>query len=46
VVPAAIWEKSYSQFLVHPLFVFKTLDKIPMLFTAFRRKLKKSADPP
>ena len=42
VVPAASWEKSYSQFLVHPLFVFKTLDKIPMLFTAFRQKIEKN----
>lgn len=42
ILPAAIWEKSYSQFLVHPLFVFKTLDKIPMLFTAFRQKVEKN----
>ncbi len=41
-VPAAVWEKSYSQFLVHPLFVFKTLDKIPMLFTSFRQKIEKN----
>lgn len=42
VVPLAIWEKSYSQFLVHPFFVFKTLDKIPMLFTTFRQKIEKN----
>jgi deoxyribodipyrimidine photo-lyase len=42
VVPTAIWEKSYSQLLVHPLFVFKTLDKIPMLFTSFRQKIEKN----
>ncbi|MFD2544518.1 deoxyribodipyrimidine photo-lyase [Kaistella montana] len=41
-IPAANWEKSYSQFLVHPHFVFKTLDKIPMLFTAFRKKIEKN----
>jgi len=41
-IPAAIWEKSYSQFLVHPLFVFKTLDKIPMVFTTFRQKIEKN----
>lgn len=41
-IPAAIWEKSYSQFLVHPHFVFKTLDKIPMLFSAFRKKIEKN----
>lgn len=42
VIPSAIWEKSYSQFLVHPHFVFKTLDKIPMLFTSFRQKIEKN----
>ena len=42
VIPDAIWEKSYSQFLVHPLFVFKTLQKIPMLFTTFRQKIEKN----
>lgn len=41
-VPGATWEKSYSQFLVHPLFVFKVLDKIPMLFTTFRQKIEKN----
>lgn len=41
-LPAVIWERSYSQFLVHPLFVFKTLDKIPMLFTTFRQKIEKN----
>lgn len=42
VIPSAIWEKSYSQFLVHPHFIFKTLDKIPMLFTSFRQKIEKN----
>ncbi|WP_288376213.1 DASH family cryptochrome [Chryseobacterium culicis] len=42
VVPSAVWEKSYSQFLVHPLFVFKVLDKIPLLFTTFRQKIEKN----
>ncbi|MDQ1161590.1 deoxyribodipyrimidine photo-lyase [Chryseobacterium sp. SORGH_AS 447] len=42
VLPSAVWEKSYSQFLVHPLFVFKTIEKIPMLFTAFRQKIEKN----
>lgn len=42
VAPAAIWEKSYSQFLLHPLFVFKIWDKIPMLFTTFRQKIEKN----
>ncbi|WP_126651509.1 DASH family cryptochrome [Chryseobacterium aureum] len=41
-VPSATWEKSYSQFLVHPLFVFKVMDKIPMLFTTFRQKIEKN----
>ncbi|WP_294224446.1 DASH family cryptochrome, partial [uncultured Chryseobacterium sp.] len=42
VLPSAEWEKSYSQFLVHPLFVSKTIDKVPMLFTAFRQKIEKN----
>jgi len=42
VLPTAGWEKSFSQFLVHPLFVSKTMDKIPMLFTAFRQKVEKN----
>lgn len=42
IIPNAVWEKSYSQFLIHPLFVFKTLDKIPMLFTTFRQKIEKN----
>lgn len=42
VLPSAVWEKSYAQFLVHPLFVFKTIKKIPMLFTAFRQKIEKN----
>ncbi|WP_146940285.1 DASH family cryptochrome [Chryseobacterium hagamense] len=42
VLPMAGWEKSYSQFLVHPLFVSRTMDKIPMLFTAFRQKVEKN----
>lgn len=42
IVPAAIWEKSYSHFLVHPFFVFKTLGTIPMLFTTFRQKIEKN----
>ncbi|WP_066433414.1 DASH family cryptochrome [Chryseobacterium sp. CCH4-E10] len=42
IIPNAVWKKSYSQFLIHPLFVFKTLDKIPMLFTTFRQKIEKN----
>jgi deoxyribodipyrimidine photo-lyase len=42
IIPNVVWEKSYSQFLIHPLFVFKTLDKIPMLFTTFRQKIEKN----
>ncbi len=42
VLPAAAWEKSYSQFLVHPLFVAGTMDKIPMMFTTFRQKIEKN----
>lgn len=42
IVPAAVWEKSYSQFLVHPFFVFKTLGIIPMVFTTFRQKIEKN----
>ncbi|SHF44127.1 DASH family cryptochrome [Chryseobacterium takakiae] len=42
MIPDAVWEKPYSQFLVHPLFVFKTLVKIPMLFTTFRQKIEKN----
>lgn len=42
IIPDAAWEKPYSQFLVHPLFVFKTLNKIPMLFTTFRQKIEKN----
>jgi len=42
VVPTAGWEKSYSQFLVHPLFVSSTMDNIPMLFTTFRQKVEKN----
>lgn len=42
VLPSAEWEKSYSQFLIHPLFVSKTMDKVPMLFTAFRQKIEKN----
>lgn len=42
VLPMTGWEKSYSQFLVHPLFVSRTMDKVPMLFTAFRQKVEKN----
>lgn len=42
IIPSAFWVKSYSQFLIHPLFVFKTLGKIPMLFTTFRQKIEKN----
>lgn len=42
VLPSAVWDKSYSQFLVHPFFVFKIIEKIPMLFTAFRQKIEKN----
>jgi deoxyribodipyrimidine photo-lyase len=42
---AAIWEKSYSQFL-HPLFVFKIWIKFRCFLPRSGRKLKKSADPP
>ncbi|WP_294298904.1 DASH family cryptochrome [uncultured Chryseobacterium sp.] len=42
VLPMAGWEKSYSQFLVHPLFVSSTMDKIPMMFTTFRQKVEKN----
>lgn len=41
-IPNATWEKSYSQFLVSPDFVFQKLDKIPMLFTSFRQKIEKN----
>ena len=41
-VPYAFWEKSYSQFLLHPFFVCKVLDKIPDLFTTFRNKIEKN----
>lgn len=42
MLPAAEWEKSFSLFLVHPLFVSRIMDKIPMLFTAFRQKVEKN----
>ncbi|KAA0128414.1 DASH family cryptochrome [Chryseobacterium sp. SN22] len=42
VLPMAEWERSCSQFLVHPLFVSRIMDKIPMLFTAFRQKVEKN----
>lgn len=42
ILPSAIWEKTYSQFLVHPLFAFKVLGSVPMLFTAFRQKIEKN----
>lgn len=41
-VPYAFWEKSYSQFLLHPFFVCKVFDKIPDLFTTFRNKIEKN----
>lgn len=42
IIPFAVWEQSYSQFLVHPLFVFKMMGTIPMLFTTFRQKIEKN----
>ncbi|MEZ7526246.1 DASH family cryptochrome [Cloacibacterium normanense] len=36
------FEKSYSQFLLEPDFVFKKLEKIPALFTTFRNKVEKN----
>lgn len=42
ILPSVIWEKSYSQFLIQPEFVFKHSDQIPMLFTAFRQKIEKN----
>ncbi|MFN4075857.1 MAG: DASH family cryptochrome [Cloacibacterium sp.] len=35
-------EKSYSQFLLDPEFVFEKLEKIPALFTTFRNKVEKN----
>ena len=36
------FEKSYSQFLLEPDFVFERLEKIPALFTTFRNKVEKN----
>lgn len=36
------FEKSYSQFLLEPKFVFERLEKIPALFTTFRNKVEKN----
>ena len=36
------FEKSYSQFLLDPEFVFEKLEKIPALFTTFRNKVEKN----
>ena len=36
------FEKSYSQFLLEPDFVFEKLEKIPGLFTTFRNKVEKN----
>src|SRR5690606_12101372 len=33
--PQIRWNKSYSQFLIHPQFTFSVFEKIPDLFTAF-----------
>lgn len=41
VLPETNWIKSYSQFLLEPEVVFEKLDKIPLLFTAFRQKIEK-----
>jgi len=42
VLPSVIGLKSYSQLLLEPDFVFGKLDKIPLLFTAFRQKIEES----
>lgn len=36
------FEKSYTQFLLDPEFVFEKLEKIPALFTTFRNKVEKN----
>lgn len=42
VLPHVKFEKSYSQFLLEPEFVFERLEKIPALFTTFRNKVEKN----
>ena len=42
VLPHVKFEKSYSQFLLEPEFVFGKLEKIPALFTTFRNKVEKN----
>ena len=42
VLPHVKFEKSYSQFLLEPDFVFERLEKIPALFTTFRNKVEKN----
>lgn len=42
VLPHVKFEKSYSQFLLKPDFVFERLEKIPALFTTFRNKVEKN----
>ena len=42
VLPHVKFEKSYSQFLLEPDFVWERLEKIPALFTTFRNKVEKN----
>jgi deoxyribodipyrimidine photo-lyase len=42
VLPHVRFEKSHSQFLLEPNFVFGKLEKIPALFTTFRNKVEKN----
>ena len=42
ILPNTFWTKSYSQLLFQPNFVYSTLAKIPIHFTAFRQKVEKS----
>lgn len=41
IFPNVKWVKSYSQLLLETHFVKEKLDKIPLLFTAFRQKIEK-----
>ncbi len=41
VIPNAVWIKSYSQFLIEPAYLYKRIQKIPTLFTTFRKQIER-----
>lgn len=44
--PQIRWNKSYSQFLIHPELTFSVFEKIPDLFTTFKQKIEKNFSVP